>query len=319
MGWYTTMSERNGFGYTSGFKVMGNGWYNQYPANQKFIPPSSEYQYPYTTNHWGQREREFALTKSDSVIRILVTGDSFAEGMGAPYDSTWPRLMEGLLISKGKRIEVMVGASAGDDLFTSYIAYLNRYRKYKPDIVLASTNSSDITDYYFRGGLERFKSDGTMCFRTRPWWDYAYQYLHFVRAIMAMKQYPFTGIPMHEEDYRKFTTDLQPVFYDLLRKYRDTAQADGAQFVWLSHAGGSEVIYDNPLNRNARNLFYNLSATLEQEGAPCIFIYDEQLAHFKNVPFKQFTYTYDRHFNSTGYAYMAKLAADSILKLNLLP
>lgn len=319
LGWYTTVSEKNGMGYASGFKVVSTGWYNQWPVNDKFVLPGNEYHYIYNTNHFGIREKEFPLSKPDSVIRILVTGDSFVEGMGAPYDSTWPRLLEGILRAKGKQVEVMIGASAGDDIFTSYMAYLHRYREYKPDVVIAATNSSDITDYYFRGGLERFNADGKMHYRPRPFWDYAYQYLHFVRAVMALKQYPFSGIPMQEAEYKNYLGGLQPVFLATIQKYRDTVQAEGAKFVWLSHAGGSEILYDNSLNQNTRNLFYNLTQELQRENTPCIFIYDAQLAHFKNTPMLQYTYNYDRHFNSTGYAYMALLASDSLTQLEILP
>lgn len=318
LGWYSTFSEKNGNGYTSGFQVMSNGWYNQWSANDSFYLPGSEHHYLYRTNHFGLREREVPLQKPDSVLRILVTGDSFVEGMGAPYDSTWPRILESLLRDAHQRVEVMVGASSGDDIFTSYIAYLHRYSTYKPDIVIAATNYSDIFDYYFRGGLERFKADGTMHYRPRPVWDYAFQYLHLVRAFMVLKQYPFTGVPINETEYPEYLSSIEPVFLSLLRSYRDTVQARGARFVWLSHAGASEILFDNELNSHTRNFFFDLTGKLEHENTHCIFIYDAQVQHFKNVPLLQYSYNADRHFNSNGYAYMASLVADSLQRMQLL-
>jgi hypothetical protein len=61
----------------------------------------------FATNSQGWRDREFAVGRSAGVTRIVMLGDSFTAGWGAPYEDTFSKQLERLYNDKGIKAEVI--------------------------------------------------------------------------------------------------------------------------------------------------------------------------------------------------------------------
>ena len=103
-----------------------------------------EYESVETVNSWGFRTPEVAVAKPAGTRRILVVGDSHAEGYTVNDDETCSRLLEKNLAGSVpvQVISLGVGAFATDQEFLSYLYY---GRKFKPDIVLLLFCENDIS------------------------------------------------------------------------------------------------------------------------------------------------------------------------------
>ena len=78
------------------------------------IPNSSgryvthEWNVHYNINSLGLREKEYSIEKPEGVTRILVLGDSFAEGFGVEQNESFHELGERENLERGMRLLVLV-------------------------------------------------------------------------------------------------------------------------------------------------------------------------------------------------------------------
>ena len=117
------------------------------------------YDYPRNTNRFGLSDADWV--DSTSTYRVLVLGDSFTEGDGAPYDSSWVSLIRGRFNQDSIKVEILNAGVCGSDPFEQ----LNLYRKVlaplKPDLIIVATSTPDFTyDGMVKGGMERFDKHG---------------------------------------------------------------------------------------------------------------------------------------------------------------
>jgi hypothetical protein len=185
-GKYKTNSELNGKNYSYKFKVNKPTWYHTNKSNSSRIKKEKEWQYFNQYNEFGNREKSIDNFVNDTIsIKVLCLGDSFTEGDGAPYDSSWVRLFERKINSKEKlRYKIYNAGACGSDVFYNYKILTNKLISLKPKIVIECINSTDINDVIWRGGNERFNSDGTVSGKSGPSWEFFYCYSHVFRAFM---------------------------------------------------------------------------------------------------------------------------------------
>src|ERR1041385_5795637 len=88
-GVFNTYMERIGGDYSTYYNQVYPTWCWTYTPGKIFNMRHGEFNYVYKTNSLGIREREFPKEKDDSVTRIITIGDSFTDGVGAPYDSSY--------------------------------------------------------------------------------------------------------------------------------------------------------------------------------------------------------------------------------------
>jgi lysophospholipase L1-like esterase len=186
-GRYISYGEKssNG-GYNSPFETRSKFGYGWSETPNPFTLQNcnkQEFQYQWWSNNEGLRGDTIALQKSGK--RIMVFGDSFTEGMGAPNDSTYPKLLGDLIHrSIDTSIEVINCGPSGSDVFTEYKLLTGKMLKYKPDIVLVTFNSTDLYEYTIRGGFERFKANNTVEYRKAPWFEPLYAKSYFFRFLV---------------------------------------------------------------------------------------------------------------------------------------
>jgi lysophospholipase L1-like esterase len=316
-----TYSELIGQGYYTDYGKVEPTWYHNWVTRGNFVPQNTDFHYDYFINQTGVRDKDFTAQKPDSTLRILVTGDSFAEGVGAPYDSTWPRILERLLREKHIAVEVMDAGVSGSDILYDYVFYRDKLAAFHPDIVLASMNTSDYSDFMFRGGIERFRRDGTTHFKRGPWFGLLYHYSYFFRALLhSLNKYPYTGIFISQEHFIDAMNSVNLQMLDAFKDYRHCAESNHAKFVAVLHPGPSEILYKNTINDAYKLMLARLSDSLNVAGIRYYSLSAGLHKNFDGKPWQEFTYLHDKHFRPAGYNVFANLVADSLLTYgNLFP
>jgi lysophospholipase L1-like esterase len=183
-GSYLSYNERTGAGsYFSPFEAGNRDSTHRYsPFEQEYIR-RDEFTDSWTANEDGLKEKEARAIQPGK--RILVLGDSYAEGVGAPPDSSYPRILESLFYKNGDTaIRVINAGIGGSDILYEYKLFLALLPKYKPDVIVVTVNGSDIDDCLIRGGFERFKEDGIIQYRNSPWFEPLYTHSLLVRLLV---------------------------------------------------------------------------------------------------------------------------------------
>ena len=185
-GKYNTRSENKTGIYSFKYKVKKPTWYYTNKPNSSRIKKEKEWQYFNQYNEFGNREKAIDNFINDTFsIKVVCLGDSFTEGDGAPYDSSWVRLFERKLNLKDSlKYKIYNAGACGSDVFYNHKILTNKLMILKPKIVIECINSTDINDVIWRGGIERFNSDGRVSGKVGPNWEFFYCFSHVFRAFM---------------------------------------------------------------------------------------------------------------------------------------
>jgi len=130
--------------------------------NHKLMPncngviKTKEYKVAIRTNSLGFRDKE-VLAKSESSYRVLILGDSFAEGWGVEVEDRFDTVIKQM--APGKNIETI---NAGVRSYSPSLEIELAKRNIdivKPDLVILLLDLSDLHDDYFYGGWERYEEE----------------------------------------------------------------------------------------------------------------------------------------------------------------
>ncbi len=184
---YETRSEHKFGNYSYKYRVKRPNWYYTNLPNSSRLKKEHEWQYFNKYNEFGNREKSILLYLNDTTsVKVICLGDSFTEGDGAPYDSSWVRKYERMLNeNRNKKFSIYNAGACGSDVFYNYKILVNKLMIIKPNIVIECINSTDINDIIWRGGAERFNNDGTVSGKVGPAWEFIYRISHVFRALMT--------------------------------------------------------------------------------------------------------------------------------------
>ena len=135
-------------------------------------------------NSHGYRDVEHAFEKPHGVYRIVLIGDSVAEGRDVAPDSTFGRVLERDLNARGdgRRYEVILLARAGYSTSQELVLLDTEAFRYQPDLILWSYCLNDAADpvfhnangnlgvYYHPPGLQLAALARATAFRVRQKW-----------------------------------------------------------------------------------------------------------------------------------------------------
>jgi lysophospholipase L1-like esterase len=112
------------------------------------IDTLGEFQTHVCINSKGLRDREYPYEKPAGVFRILVLGDSFADGLEVSLEDSFPKVLETLLNERlDMPVEVINGGVWGYGNDLELLFYRLEGRKYRPDLVLlAFQSNSDVLE-----------------------------------------------------------------------------------------------------------------------------------------------------------------------------
>lgn len=315
-GEFDTYAEKTGNTYRSYYNQEPEGVYWNYPPNTTYIISQSEFGYPYNTNEVGLREKRGLLSNWDTAsYRVLTLGDSFTEGFGAPADSAWPRVLESYSVfrevSEGKHVEVYNAGMAGSDPFFNYRMLRDKLLEFKPDLVIQSVNTSDLSDYLFRGGLERFSGDHVE-FRTGPWWEILYRFSYTFRLFLHRLS-DYNSMLVHEKDVPRIYEQAVEEYYRLFtERYTQLADSVGFSLVFVVQPMRSDLLYPDGWYVYMRQL----DQALNDDGCVCIDLFPSMQMAIGTDRANHYSWKYDGHYNSKGYWVMGSVIADTLVKIS---
>lgn len=295
-----TWSEKVGQGYVSGYGYQLNSWLFTRPADSVFEINQGDYKYWYQTNSLGIREKENPFTDS-TAAKMVCMGDSYTEGMGAPYDSSYPRFLERELNEEGFKVQIYnAGVASSDPFFVSKLLE-QKILRFHPGYVLITFNSSDLTDYIFRGGAERFKADGTTQYKPAPAIEKYYSKCRLLRLICKMIFHMNNNLFVRQKNIPSKYAQAVADYALLFDSMNTSLQEKGIQLLVIVQPIASELAYERKRNVDTYNAFDEMDTALSQRNILFIDMRGALTGKITTKNIAQYAYPNDAHFNSAGY------------------
>jgi hypothetical protein len=303
-----TYSEINFGKYQSPYINNSKSKYYLWNENDSIFISQPEFEFFYKTNSTGlvsKKDLDSCKSENDWVF----IGDSFVFGIGAHQDSSMPVLFENIINSNKLKMCVINAGIPGSDPFYQ-AKFIKEYllpRGFKNFLI--AMNSSDIYDFIFRGGNERFIDNDIVEYRSSPWFEFFYEKSFIVRAFVhGVMRADYSLLPKNKlEEIKQISIEeYVELFVDLNMSVKESGgilnvvfHPYPAQYLKNNSKLFSEVIsYEYLLlihdklvieNLNSFNLEPNFSKVLSNQDA---------LDYFWKL---------DGHFNSKGYELYAKI------------
>lgn len=315
-----TYTESIGQGYQSYFDYITENYYSTPPPNYTFVLDHKDFKYTYTTNELGLREIsvDSFLTKSESGFRILSFGDSFTEGVGASYENSWPRHLERKIQAQNINASIFNAGVNGSDPFFQYVIFRDKLTELNPDLVILTLNFSDISDFYFRRGMERFQDDGKVINRSGPWFEFIYKYSYISRFIIIdiLRKKPQLFIT--EKEYEKVADEFIFSTIKLVEEFKKLLSKNGKVLVVIFPSPAEAL---NAKDKSNITLEGKLNKLLEQvysENVDTLSLFPQYEALINSDNYYNYTFKNNGHFNSKGYEIMAEYIFETIHRDSLL-
>jgi len=279
-----------------------SSWFHTFKPNSSSYYGNTEFQEINHYNDLGQREKSFASFKKDtSSIKIVCLGDSFTEGDGATYDSTWVRYVEAQLNSGGDCFNVYNAGVCGSDVFYNYIMLKEKLLESKPSYVIECINNSDLTDVYYRGDLARFNEDGTLNSPNFKAWEVFFKYSHAIRFIISV----FTPYD-HNLVKRKDELETKVTIAEQIKKTQAFCKNNNIKYTLVIMPTAYEI-----KNADSEFRFENFHLILNNRVA-YINIFDCMENKFPNQEIDAYYWLNDGHYNGKGYYEMGKCIMEEL-------
>jgi len=293
----TYAEKREVYYYTSKYNSGNDNWFHLWGLNHYL--KTSEYSYCRIVNSDGLSDKEHEVIKKANEYRIIGLGDSFTEGDGADADSTWLKFLERDLrrYPLKKSIIYFNAGVCGSDPYFEYKLLKERLLKYKPDLVFIAINNSDIDDIAVRGGVERFKANGSVKFNSAPCWEPLYAVSHISRLIFDALGYSKQLFEFSD----KQILDSKNKIIEVISEFKELSVQKNFKFVVIFHPTKKEID-DNKMSLE------NVMDTVE--GIYNVEVLD-MLKYFKNKEkinqenSSSYFWKQDGHHNAKGYKVFA--------------
>lgn len=296
-----------------------NDWFHVNKVNAERVIRKVEFEFIRKTNSLGLSERDIPAIKREGEYRILALGDSFTEGVGTTYESTWVKVMENKINGRytDRRVTAINAGIAGSDVLFEYMLLKERLIHLQPDLVIVAINSTDILDMIKRGGAERFRPNGTLSFsRQAPAWEWLYATYypvrHIVRGILNYNHMLLDEAHAKQANYEAIN-EIRATLY----RFSDLSRHYDLDTVFVFHPVEWEVKQESYAKG-----FASMIASLEREQAIDLI---DVLAYFKAHDLitkensSNFYWKLDQHFNTQGYRAMGNAIATQLVDRQLLP
>jgi hypothetical protein len=189
-GGFATYTERVSGKYSSPYNQLTKSWYFLPHPNLEMHVNSKEFSYTTRIDSNGLIRHSFCSPRANDTFRILIMGDSFTFGVGAPGDSSWPALLADFMKHEYDStvfFEVINASKPGSDVVFQQKIYEDILcKRLKPSLLLLALNTTDIYEVATRGGAERFKRDSTIRTLSAPWFEPFYHYSHTLRCLAKL-------------------------------------------------------------------------------------------------------------------------------------
>ncbi len=300
IGFKTTFLEsKNKFYYASPYSEdKDNDWFHIW-SNEHDLK-TNEYTFHRTINSENLSDKEHPVDKNVNEFRIIGLGDSFTEGDGADADSTWLKFLERSLSKYPikKQLTYINAGVCGSDPFFEFVLLKERLLKYKPDVVLLAVNNSDIYDILIRGGMERFRPDGTIKYNNAPWWEPIYACSRIARLFFHALGY--NKLFVKNNDCRLIKSKEKII--ETLELFKILAKENKFDLIIIFHPDKTDVLLKQlKLNDVYQKLFCEKQLSIFN-------MLDYFATHEKidSSNYAQYYWVKDGHHNAKGYAAFAR-------------
>lgn len=304
-----TYSEKSFNVYQSPYAVNADSHiYKEKPFDTIEIK-ALEYSYTYYMNNLGLNDKHHldTLNKENTYLYL---GDSFTFGAGTPQDSSVPALLSKM----NSCIFINAGFSGSDPFFETMLidsVFLSAgFRNY-----IVMVNISDLYDYIFRGGNERFLPNGKLQFNKAPWWEKLHQHSYIVRAFAhGILNMDFTLLPpkimkqKKDEAVKEYTQLFIKKNKELNGNLIVVIQPYARQYANANHIL-NEVMNFNYLLELNNNLKLNHIKTINLNDSLSKIINDKNYLNY--------SWEIDGHYNSKGYLLLSQIIASELVKMNI--
>jgi hypothetical protein len=106
----------------------------------------------YRINSMGLRDREHSYRPAPGAQRVMVLGDSFAEGFSVRMEDALPQALERVLRARGCETEVLNAGTVGYSTDQEYLFYREEGSRYRPQVVALLLYYNDVL-YNGRGSV----------------------------------------------------------------------------------------------------------------------------------------------------------------------
>lgn len=313
LGTYSNYLEQNGSGdYVSPYSQNTQSWFHTYYPNSTFNLLRPEFSHSRKINSLGIPEREIQRKKAADEYRIVALGDSYTDGIGTSYESTWIKVFENALnrrVSNKKLTTINAGVS-GSDVYFEYMLLREKLLSYHPDLVIVAVNANDIEDIITRGGMDRFASDGTLRTRKGPKWEWVYGVNYIFRHIIhdAFKLDWLFLAPGEVAREEQAAADKMKL---ALEHFARLEQNYNFKLVVVFHPLEGEIANGHYYPPPYKNLIQEFKRSSRTHIIDLLDYYQSQQIITKGNTSELF-WPIDRHHNTKGYAVMGQAIADNI-------
>ena len=302
----TNLEKQLGY-YYSQYQTLQNKRYHIWTTTPHFIE-KKEFVYWRPTNNEGLADSNWTTTSTPGTKRIMAIGDSFTEGDGAPFDSTYPVFLKQNLLKLGDSIYMMNAGVCGSDPFYNYIHLKEKLLLYKPDIIIQTLSSSDIeNDFMTRGGLERFNGP-SVSYRTPPIAEPLYAISYVSRIFYHAAGY--NELFLKPDAIDKMRPEIDSSFTALFNEYSNLCRQKGIKLVVVLRPDINEIV-DNAYSYDLTTILTGLKADKDITVIDLLGRYKNYIQATNTRP-GNYYWQLDKHHNAKGYQMLATVLTPDI-------
>jgi hypothetical protein len=315
-GTFATYLEKKSGHYSSYYKYRpGEALHKRHPGETVTLSSPGEFSYNYTINSQGYNDIEWDTASTDSTFKILILGDSFTEGFGAPQDSSWVAQLRKMLaenaFSKNRKPVLLLNAGiSAADPYTNLYALQHELYRLKPDLVVQVISNQDFDeDFLLRGGYERFTGEGHLSYQVRPKAEWLYAYSHvsriFFHYVFGYHQY----LQKEQTEWEKTLFRLKHL-EALTKAYEQWAEENKTECLFLfmdtdAYQIANRQTFDWEAHPFSKSKYLSTHSII-----PCMF----DVSKRDSASFFDYWWKNDGHHNSRGYGIMAQCIYPEILQ-----
>jgi lysophospholipase L1-like esterase len=312
---HESYTESHGqFNYVSLYEQPIPTWFKVHEPGGKLYAVRPEFIQSRKINSLGLPEREIPREKAAGELRIIALGDSFTEGTGTEYESTWPRILEKELRAAipGRPVTVVNAGIGGSDVYFEYVLLREKLLALSPDLVIVALNATDVADIVRRGGMERFRDDGSVGYARRPpSWEWLFA-ISFITRHFALDVLHLDWLLMGEEEQAAAEQEAASKIVEALREFRALSLEKGFGLVVVLHPRDFLELEAGSYASQFAPVVESLANEGELEVIDLLSYYlDHGL--MTEAPSEYF-WPIDRHHNPAGYEIMGKAVAARLLE-----
>jgi len=263
--------------------------------NDVYVPYREEFAYEISSNSEGLRDNDYPVKKDCNELRLICFGNSFTEGIGAPNDSTWPKLLENKLNNLlSKKVSVFNAGISGSDPFFYFKLLEEKMLKYNPDLVLLTLASTDFEFYIYRGGFERFNENGYQ-YRKGPAWERLYAvsfvFRYYINNILNYKNL------FSEKVKKNNMLEAEKALEDCVTRFNKLGIEKGYQLIVVFMDDKTISPYSNIMDNMSLQdslLYFDL------------YKYNKEIENISHEMKRAYHWPIDGHYNSKGYDLCAR-------------